>query len=86
LPPRVAAELDREVACSVIEVIDGSPADGAGLTPSDLIVELDGEPVRAAGDLQRLMVAERIDKELTVELVRAGAIRTMIVTPVELSG
>jgi S1-C subfamily serine protease len=86
LPPRVAAELDREVACSVIEVIDGSPADGAGLTPGDLIVELDGEPVRAAGDLQRLMVAERIDKELTVELVRAGAIRTMIVTPVELSG
>jgi len=41
--------------------------------------------VRAAGDLQRLMVAERIGRELAVELVRAGTIRTVAVTPVELS-
>ncbi len=85
LPPKIAAELDREVACSVIEVIEGSPADRAGFTSGDLIVELDGEPVRAAGDLQRLMVAERIGRELAVELVRAGTIRTVAVTPVELS-
>jgi S1-C subfamily serine protease len=69
----------------VIEVIEGSPADRAGFTSGDLIVELDGEPVRAAGDLQRLMIAERIGRELAVELVRAGKIRTVAVTPVELS-
>jgi S1-C subfamily serine protease len=85
LPPRIATELDRELACSVIEVIEESPADRAGLASGDLIVELDGEPVRAAGDLQRLMVAERIGRELDVELVRAGGIRRMVVTPVELS-
>lgn len=84
LPPRLAGELDRDSACSVIEVVDGSPAERAGLTAGDLIVELDGEPVHAAGDLQRLMVSERIGRELPLLVVRAGSIREMTIAPVEL--
>jgi S1-C subfamily serine protease len=84
LPPRLAGELDRQSACSVVEVVAGSPAERAGLTAGDLIVELDNEPVNAAGDLQRLMVGERIGRELPLTVVRAGSIRSIAITPVEL--
>ena len=42
LPPRVAGRLGRRAAVEVIEVVEGSPADRAGLRPEDLLVELDG--------------------------------------------
>ena len=47
LPPRVAGRLGRGSAVEVVEVVEGSPADLAGLRPEDLLVELDG--VRLAG-------------------------------------
>jgi S1-C subfamily serine protease len=84
LPPRLARELGRERACAVVEVVAESPAERAGLTQGDLIVELDGEPIAAAGDLQRLLVGERIGRELPLIVVRAGTIRPMSVRPVEL--
>ncbi len=47
----------------VVEVVDGSPAARAGVRVGDVIVELDGVPVEDATDLQRLMVAELIDRD-----------------------
>ncbi len=84
LPPRLARELGRERACAVVDVVAESPAARAGLTQGDLIVELDGEPIAAAGDLQRLLVGERIGRELPLTVVRAGTIRAISVRPVEL--
>ncbi len=55
LPPRVAASVGRDRAIEVVEVIDGSPAARAGLRAEDLIVGVDGQPVRGVDDLQRLM-------------------------------
>ncbi len=72
LPPRDAARLGRDRGIEVVDVVEGSPASRAGLRPEDLIVAIDGEPVGDVGDLQRLMVAERIGQGLTVELVRSG--------------
>src|SRR5438132_5206690 len=40
LPPRLAAALGRRTGIEVVQVVDGSPADRAGLLPEDLIVEL----------------------------------------------
>src|SRR3954471_9696752 len=53
LPPRVAGRLDRDRAIEVIEIVEGSPADEAGLRPEDLLIELDGAPLTATDDLQR---------------------------------
>ena len=61
LPPRVAASVGRDRAIEVVEVIDGSPAARAGLRAEDLIVGVDGQPVRGVDDLQRLMT-ERADR------------------------
>jgi serine protease Do len=72
LPPRVAARTGRQKGIEIVEVVEGSPAMTAGLRAEDLIVAVDGEPMSDVGDLQRLMVAERIGSKLEVEVVRDG--------------
>jgi S1-C subfamily serine protease len=84
LPPRVAATLGRDRAIEVVEVVDGSPAAAAGLRPEDLIVGVDGLPVRGVDDLQRLMTEERIGTRCALEVVREGREHTIALTPREL--
>jgi S1-C subfamily serine protease len=84
LPPRVAARTGRDRGIEVVEVVDGSPAARAGLRAEDLILAVDGTPMADVGDLQRLMVAERIGRGLRIELVRDGASLQVDLTPREL--
>ena len=84
LPPRVAATLGRDRAIEVVEVIENSPAARAGLRAEDLIVGVDGLPVRGVDDLQRLMTEERIGVSCALEVVRDGAARTVALVPREL--
>jgi serine protease Do len=84
LPPRVAGRLGRGSAVEVIEVVDSSPADLAGLLPEDLLVELDGIRLAGADDLQRMMSVERIGVAVKATVVRAGELRAITLTPAEL--
>jgi S1-C subfamily serine protease len=86
LPPRVAGRLGRSEGIEVIEVVDGSPAAEAGIRPEDLVIELDGQPLSSADDVQRLMTDERIGRPLSLLVVRDGDLRTVTVTPTELRG
>jgi serine protease Do len=72
LPPRLASRLGRHSAIEVVEVVEGSPAESAGLRAEDLIVEVDGVAVEQVNDLQRLMAGERIGRSATVQVVRRG--------------
>jgi S1-C subfamily serine protease len=84
LPPRVAGRLDRDAAIEVIEVVEGSPADQAGLRVEDLLIELDGVPLTATDDLQRLMTVERIGEAVKASVVRNGELRSITLVPREL--
>jgi serine protease Do len=84
LPPRVAGSLGRETAVEVVEVVDGGPAGRAGLRPEDLIVGVDGEPVRNVDDLQRLMAGELIGSPITLGVVRGGQALDVRLVPSEL--
>jgi S1-C subfamily serine protease len=84
LPPRIATRLGREKGIEVVEVVAGSPAGRAGLRPEDLIVAVDGEPMGDVGDLQQLMVAERIGRGVEVEVVRDGTFLKLDLIPREL--
>jgi serine protease Do len=84
LPPRLARELDRAEGVEIVDIVEGSPAAHAGLRQEDLIVEVDGKPVADAGDLQRLMTAERIDADVPVLVIREGRLLEQRIVPTEL--
>jgi S1-C subfamily serine protease len=84
LPPRARAVTGAERGVEVIEVVTGSPADRAGVRVGDVIFELDGEHIESATDMQRLMVAELIERETTARVVREGSVLELGVVPAEL--
>lgn len=63
----------------VSEVVVGSPAHAAGVRAGDTITEIDAQRVRRTGDVGRL-VASREGERVELEVVRAGAPTTMMVT------
>jgi S1-C subfamily serine protease len=84
LPPHARVRYGRRSGVEVVEVAPTSPAERAGLRAEDLVVALDGEPVLGVGDLQRLLVEERIDQPVALEVLRGARTLTLSVTPVEL--
>jgi S1-C subfamily serine protease len=85
LPPRTAALIGRDRAVEVVEVVGDSPAARAGLRAEDLIVAIDGVPVRGVDDLQRLMGEERIGVAVRLSIVRDGELHEATVRPAELA-
>jgi S1-C subfamily serine protease len=73
LPPAAAERLGRSGGVQILQVLDASPAQRAGLRRGDLLIELDGEPVGDANALQHLMVAERIGRRVTARVLRDGS-------------
>jgi S1-C subfamily serine protease len=70
LPPAAAERLGQRSGVEILQVLEGSPAERAGIERGDLLVELDGEPVTDATALQRLMVEERIGHPLQARVLR----------------
>src|SRR5438270_698370 len=84
LPPRAADALGRRFGVEVVQVVEDSPAAKAGLRQEDLILDIDETPVEQPGDLQRLMISDRIGRAVCVRLFRNGDIVEVTVHPVEL--
>jgi serine protease Do len=84
LPPAIAAALGRERGVEVVEVIEGSPAARAGVRPEDLVVAVGEDPVLGVNDLQRLLNADAIDREMELAIIRGGTARKLALVPREL--
>jgi S1-C subfamily serine protease len=65
-------------------VIDGSPADIAGLRGEDLLLEVTGTAIERVEDLQRLMTADLIDTDVRMTVLRQGRELEVVVRPAEL--
>jgi S1-C subfamily serine protease len=85
LPPRVARALERRSGIGVQEVVPGSPADETGIRSGDLILDVDDVPVVDAGDLARLMTADRIGRAIALRILRLGEVMRLWAIPVELA-
>jgi S1-C subfamily serine protease len=86
LPPRLARELGRKSGVEIAEVVEGGPADRAGMRAEDLIVELGGTPIEGMNDLQRVVVSEVIGRAVRAKVVRGGRERELELVPAELDG
>ena len=62
------------------EIVDGSPAERAGLRAGDVVTEADGEAVESGADLRAAVSAKRPGDELELEIRRGGNTRTVTVT------
>ncbi|HEX9823783.1 MAG TPA: trypsin-like peptidase domain-containing protein [Actinomycetota bacterium] len=84
LPPKVADATGLAAGVEVVQVIEGSPAGQAGLRSEDLIIHVDGSPVAEVGDLQGLMVAESIGRQVPIRVFRSGEVLELTATLAEL--
>lgn len=69
----------------VEEVATGSPAEKGGIRKGDVIVEFDGERVRSARQLTRLVQETPAGRSVTAAILRDGQRSTVTVTPSESS-
>jgi serine protease Do len=86
LPPRLARELGRKSGVEIAQVVEGGPADRAGMRAEDLIVELEGTPIEGMDDLQRVVVGEVIGRAVRAKVVRGGREQELDLVPAELEG
>jgi serine protease Do len=84
LPPRLGQQLGRTSAVEIVETVQDSPADAAGLRPEDLILEVDGSPVESVNDLQRHMVGDVIGRTVRLTVHRSGQTFDAELVPIEL--
>jgi S1-C subfamily serine protease len=84
VPPQARATTGQSTCVEVVEVVEGGPADRAGIRPEDLILSVNGTRTERVEDLQRLMVADLIGTPVTVRLLRAGRLIEAELQPAEL--
>jgi S1-C subfamily serine protease len=86
LPPALAQRYGQGTALRVVEVVPGSPAERAGLLRGDLVLAVDGSPLKDAQSLQRLLFEDAIGQRMEVTVVRNGAMVDVIALPSLLQG
>ncbi len=85
LPPALAAKVDRRSGLRVAQVVEGSPADRAGLRRGDVVLSVDGAPIVTSTAVQKLMVEDAIGRRLEITVWRNGALVDVIAVPRELA-
>jgi S1-C subfamily serine protease len=85
LAPRRADEVGQPRGIGVNEIVTGSPAERAGIRPTDTILTVDGAPIEDVGDLQRRMTAGAIGRTLHLRVLRGDHVVELDVVPVELT-
>jgi serine protease Do len=72
--------LDRPRGVLVQTVVDGSPADEAGLTSLDVILKIDGRDVNKSNEVQNYIALRNPGDVVTLVLLRDGREKTLKVT------
>jgi serine protease Do len=70
-------ELKDRNGALVADVVDGSPADKAGVKRSDVIVAFDGKPITKMEELPRAVAATPVGKKVDLEVIRDGKSKTL---------
>ncbi len=80
--PRVLAErLGRRRGLVVVAVVEGSPAERAGLMLGDVIYALRDKPIERVDDVHDALDESAIDADVYADILRAGAEQRVLVKP-----
>jgi Trypsin-like serine proteases, typically periplasmic, contain C-terminal PDZ domain len=71
---------DEDGGAQIREVVEGSPAERAGLTAGDVVTRVNGQPIRGTEDLIGIIQSSTVGEELTLTVRRNGTERTVTVT------
>ncbi len=80
LPTGLRAASGRETGLLVVAVEDGSPADAAGLTFGDVLLQVGATPTADMEDLLGTLSESPIGGVLSLQVLRAGAVQERSVT------
>jgi len=75
-----ALGLEKTEGALVASVVDGGPADHAGLLARDVILEFDGKRVTEMRKLPRIVAATEVGRSVKVKVWRDGSMATLKVT------
>jgi S1-C subfamily serine protease len=85
LAEALAERLGRRRGLEVVQLLQPSPAAEAGLRVGDVVVELDGNPIEGVADLQRRLIGDAVGRRFDLRIERAGELRSVSISPVELT-
>jgi S1-C subfamily serine protease len=80
VPDSLRGVAGAETGMLVVSLADGAPAVLAGILPGDIVLEVDGSPVRRARAFAAALGPDRIGQPVAVRLLRGGEERTVSVT------
>ncbi len=80
LPAALEQQLGQETGLLLVAVEPDSPAEKGGLMLGDVIVALDGHPVRVPDELLAGLTGDKVGKDAKIKLVRGGQIHEVNIT------
>ncbi len=88
VPRRIALVqgLEQTHAAQLTEIDQSGPAAQAGLLTGDLVIALDGKPVRGAADLVRALDAQVIGRAVSIDFLRRSQRLRLWIGPTERRG
>ncbi len=83
LPPMLAQRMNLSGSSivRVMSVLPGGPSETAGIREGDLILGIDGKPVRTVDDIHRILVGDTIGRILEVQILRGDTILVRRIRP-----
>jgi S1-C subfamily serine protease len=85
IPRRIALRLglDQATGARLIAIDQSGPAAQAGLLSGDIVIALDGRRVTSIGELLRALDADKIDRTVSVDVLRRSEQKRVWIGPVE---
>jgi S1-C subfamily serine protease len=81
LPAAAAQQFGRRRGLIVLGLAAGGPAERAGVLIGDVVVAVAGTAVERVDELQAVLDDSKIEKDTSVEVLRAGASASVVVRP-----
>jgi S1-C subfamily serine protease len=79
-------QLPHEEALVVMSVAENAPAEKAGVSVGDVLVEANGQPLRRPTDLLDALSSVREGDSLKLKLLRGGSLKSVSVAPADRGG